>query len=222
MRMFDVVRDDRLRMPRIVAVDVCDGFSQITHDLDGEDEIAVLRRPILLLRLLERSADGTRLFTATQLDARRFHRPHEARQKFLSDTFVHKQRLHRIADRRARNLRIQSDLLRHGKIGALVDEGVADAASRLNDRHRAVLHHSADKSRTAARNHDIQEAVEVQHRLDPLPVGRVDEADRTRRHSRLLRRLREKRRDRRIRANRVCAAAQQHGVARLQAKPSRI
>ena len=34
--------------------------------------------------------------------------------------------------------------------------------------------------------------------------------------------LREKRRNRRIRADRVCAAAQQHGVARLQAKPSRI
>ena len=26
MRMFDVVRDDRLRMARIVAVDMCDGF----------------------------------------------------------------------------------------------------------------------------------------------------------------------------------------------------
>ena len=135
---------------------------------------------------------------------------------------MHEQRLHRIADRRARNLRIQSDFLRHGKVGVLVDEGVADAAARLQDRHRASLHDGADESRTAARNHDIQEAVEVQHRLDTLPIGRVDEADRARRHSRLLRRLREKRRNRRIRADRVCAAAQQHGVARLQAKPRRI
>ena len=135
---------------------------------------------------------------------------------------MHEQRLHRIADRRARNLRIQGDLLRHGEVGTLVGEGVADAAARLQDRHRASLHDGADETRPAARNHDIQEAVEVQHRLYALSVGRADEANRARRHSRLLRRLREKRRNRRIRANRVCAAAQQHGVARLQAKPSRI
>ena len=179
MRVHEVLRDDGLGMARVVAVDVRDGHREVVDDAHGEDEVAVLRRPVLLRRRLHLRADGARPLAAAQHDVLCRHRRHELRQELRCDVLMDEQRLHGIADRATAGLRVDSDRDCHLLVGRSVDIGVAD-------------------------------------------VREVDELDGALGDARLVGSLGKQGADGDIRADGLRTAAQDDGVAGLEAEPRGI
>ena len=79
-----------------------------------------------------------------------------------------------------------------------------------------------DEAGAAARNHDVEQSHKMQHRINGRAVRRLDELNDALRQARLRRRIGEQRTDGHIGAQGLFAAAQQHGVARLETESRRI
>ena len=99
---------------------------------------------------------------------------------------------------------------------------MADARARLDDRHRRVLGDVLDEAGTAARDDDIEIAAQVHHDIDGLAVREVDELDGALGDARLVGSLGKQGADGDIRADGLRTAAQDDGVAGLEAEPRGI
>ena len=94
---------------------------------------------------------GSFSVTSTQIDKSLF----EARQKFFCNRTRNQADLFGIANRRTGCFCIFNDVQRHIEVGVCIHVNVANTGSRLNARHLGILHASANESRTAARNEQI-------------------------------------------------------------------
>src|SRR5882672_1329353 len=110
-RCVAVFSDDRLRMAGTVAIDMCQCFLSARNDLDGDNEIRILGRPILfaggnnVMCLGQRH--GSR--AAAHLDAFSLETRDHLGQKSPGNLLVNQQGFHRIACGRVLHLRIESD-----------------------------------------------------------------------------------------------------------------
>ncbi len=136
---------------------------------------------------------------------------------------IDEDRLRRTADTRAPQLRVLRDAPRHVEIRAGVHVRVADAFEMAHDGHARILLHARDETFAASRHDDVDEAAHVaQHDPDGLAIlrrhhlhGRFGQAVHAERTS-------ETGMDRGARARAFGAAAQDRGIAALQAKRGRV
>ena len=161
----DVIRHNRLGMPRPIAIDVPQCGIHIRDDTDGEDEVTVLRRPVLLRCRSHVAEDRTCLCAATQLHSIGTQLLCHLRQKCSGNITVYEHGLRRVADRGARNLGIPHDTTRHREVRCAVNIDMTDAGSRLDHGDAAALHDMANQSGPAAWNEDIQQPREMRHHI---------------------------------------------------------
>ena len=103
------------------------------------------------------------------------------------------------------------------------DIDMADALEMREDRHPRLLLHARDEALAAARHDHVDIAVEArQHGADRRAVAGRHELDRVRRQARLLQPLAHGLRDGQRGTEAVRAAAQDHGIAGLQAERAGI
>ena len=132
---------------------------------------------------------------------------------------MNQQGLERVAHARALDLRVEHDGLGHLQIRTRVDEDVHESPIVLEDGHARVLGDPPHEGLTASGNDEIDEIGQLQHGADGGAVGDVDELDGLGRRARLLHGLGEHGGEHGVRLDRLAAAAQDDGVARLQAQP---
>ena len=99
---------------------------------------------------------------------------------------MYDQRFTGVADADPLGLGIEYDVQSHLEIRSLIHEDMAVPGSRLDDRHRTVLHHGTDQSGSAARNQHIHVIVQAHEFLRHLPVGIGDKLYTVLRESRFL------------------------------------
>ena len=204
--------------PGGVAVDVLDGLLDGVDHAHGEDQVEVLRGPVVLVgrRDLEARRGGAGALAAAQLHAAVGQRAEQVGEQ-IAPVGVHQQRLHRVAHARAVRLGVDRDRRRHGRVGASVDVDVAHAAGGDQHRDARVLQQEVLQRLAAAGHHDVRvlgerdegpelvaAAVEVQHRVLGQP-GRLQPGA----HGGA---------EGGVRAPRGGRAAQDRDVARLQAQ----
>ena len=140
----------------------------------------------------------------------------------VGDLAVDEQRLGRPADPRPPHLGVEHDVPRHVPVGGLVDVDVADAVEMRDHRHAAFVLHALDQALAAARHDDVDPLRHGEHGADRSPVGRRHELDGGLRQSGGAQSVLKARSDRARGMKAFGAAAQDGGVARLQAQPARI
>ncbi len=111
--------DDRLRVAAAVGVDVLDRLTHRVDDADCELQRQVLAVPILLGGRRHRDVRRRppRALVAVEHDPRLAERAERAGEERIGDAGVDEQRLGRVADAGALQLRVQRDRLRGCEIG---------------------------------------------------------------------------------------------------------
>ena len=141
----------------------------------------------------------------------------------FQDRAVDQDRLGRAADTRAPHLGIDDDGARLREIGFLVDIDVADAFEMREHRHARFLLHACDEAFAAARNDEVDSAVEAfEHLADGRAIRRADQLDGSFRQTGLLQARFQRRVNRHRRTQRFRSAAQDHRVAGFQAQRAGI
>ena len=92
-------------------------------------------------------------------------------QKILGHIAVHQQAFQRIAHARALHLAVKNNLRRCVQIGIRINISVAHALEVLEHGHGGSLGHGAHKALAAARNYNINIAVELAQGVDGLVSG---------------------------------------------------
>ena len=142
---------------------------------------------------------------------------------FLRRRLVDQQRLGRAADAGAAQLGIHHDRLRHFRLGLLVDIDVADALEMSEDRNPRLFLHARHQALAAARHDHIDIAGETgQHFADRAAVAYRHQLDRIFRQLRDAKSFRHGGVNGARRAMRIRSAAQDRGIAGLQAKRAGI
>ena len=124
----------------------------------------------------------------------------------------------RIADAGFLGFRIHGEGGRHGEVGILVGEKVANAVVMLDDRHPGERHDRLDESLSAAWNDEVEPFIHPCQHRDAFPIGERDELDRMVRPARFC----EGRSDGDVRVNRLAAASQDGGITRFKAQHGSI
>ena len=202
--------------------DVLQGGVEPVHDADGQHEVEVLLVPVggRGRPRVRQAPHGLR--AAAHLHAGLGEPRRHLRQEALGDGAVDQQRLQRVADARPLGLGVDDDRRRHVEIGAGVHEDVDEALVVLEDGHARALRHPPDEILAAARDDEVEQAVQLEHHRHRFAVGDVHELDGLRRRARLFEGLGQHGRDERIGLDGLAASAQQHGVAGLHAKAGRV
>ena len=132
---------------------------------------------------------------------------------------VDQQRLGRAADAGAAHLRVQHDLLRHREVGGLVDIDVHDAFEMREHRHARLGLHTGDQALAAARHDHVDIAVEPgEHQADGGAVARRHQLYGVLGKIGGAQAFGQRRMDRSRGAEAFRAAAQDHGIAGLEAE----
>ena len=114
-------------------------------------------------------------------------------------------------------LRVVENRKRHREVGLVVDVDVAHALVVLENRNERGLAHRADEPFAAARNRDVDETHGADELGDRGVVGRLDKL-----HGVANASIADGGGKGLVRLYRLLAAAQDHGIAGLQAKRSRV
>ncbi len=146
------------------------------------------------------------------------HRGHHRAGRGL----VYEQRLQAVAHGHLPELRVEHDRPGHLRVGAGVEEDVADARVVLDHRDAGRLHDLADQARPAARNHQVDETVGPEQGLERRTVGGGHDHHGVLGNARIPRGRAQLLAERQVRPDRFRAAAQDHGVARLHAERGRV
>ena len=105
----------------------------------------------------------------------------------LQDRAIDENCLRRTADACAPHLGVDDDGARPGEIGVSVDIDVADAFEMREHRHARFFLHARDEAFAAARNDEVDGAVEaLEHFADRCAIRRPDQLDGGFRQSRSL------------------------------------
>ena len=121
-----------------------------------------------------------------------------------------------------RTLALIDDLDGRIQVGGLVHVGMADAGAGLDDRHGGVLHHELDEPGAAAGDDDVDLLVEVEHLAHHGAIRRVHEADGALRHAGLSAGRQHGLHQGGVGAQGLAAAAQDGGVAGLEAEGGHV
>ena len=130
---------------------------------------------------------------------------------------VDQQRLGGVADAGAVGLGVEHDVEGHVEVGVGVDVDVAVADAGLDDRHRGLLDDRLDQPRSPARDDEVDEPARLHEVLGRRPVVGGDLLDGVGREAGRRDRVTHDRDDRRVGVRGGRRAAQQHGVAGLEA-----
>ena len=135
------------------------------------------------------------------------------------DRAIDQQRLGGAADAGAAHLGVEHDRLRHVERRGLVDIDVADAFEMREHRHPRFLLHARDQALAAARHDHVDGAVEAgEHHPDRGAVARRHQLDRVRRQAGLREPVDDRVVDGAVGALALGAAAQDRGIAGLEAE----
>ena len=220
-----VLRDDGVRVLRRIRVDVLDGRIDAVDDLHGEDRRQVFRAPVLFRRGHEvRVAlqDRQRFRVGAQLDFLRRVQFGQLRQHGRRDRAGDEQRLHRVARAVAVRLRVHRDGQRLGDVRLRVDVDVADAVQVLDHRDGGFLHQARDEALAAARDDDVHEFRHRDQGADGGAVGRLDDLHAVLRQAGAAQAFGHERRERAVAVDGFRTAAQDGGVAALDAQAGRV
>ena len=173
----EVGRDDRLGVAGAVAGDVGDGIVEGVDNGDRQDLVEILRVPVGRLGGLHvwDELPGGRV--AAKLDPSLKSASAAMGRKYGGDRAMDQERLGRVADARALDLRVDDDLDRHVEVAAGIDVDVAVSLVVLEDGHRRLGDDAADQAFAAPGDGQIDEIGEAQELADGRAVDRRDELD---------------------------------------------
>ena len=216
-----VLGDDRLGEARRVARDEGEGGVERGHDGDAQDEIQVLGVPVRVGGGLQVGDEGAARRVAAELAAARAERGGDPGQEPRRDRLVHEQVLDRVAHARPLDLRVETDALRHGEVGALVHVEVADALEVLHHRDAALLEDGVLERLAAARDDDVDAVVALQEPARHLAPA-LDQLRGRGGQPGGLDLGAERPGDGTVRRLRLAAALEQHGVRGLETERGRV
>ncbi len=221
-RRRQIVGDDRVGVARTVTVDVGDRLLQPFHHLDGQNEIEKLGREIFFRggRGVGDVAPGDG--AAAQLDAASPQGGGHARQEGRGCGRIDQQTLDRVANAGPLTLAVDHNALRHVRIGALLDVDVTVALVVLEDRHPRLLGHAADQPLAAARDGQVDPFVQPQEVAHGRPIRRRHQLHGVGRQAGVGQGVRQDAMQGDVGMHRLAAAAQDDGVAALDAQAGRV
>ena len=202
--------------------DVPDRLGEVVDDLHREDEVEVLRVPVLVPGRARRGKQRARAGAAAKLDAGGAEASRDGGKERGSDVAMHEQGLDGVADPRPLRLGVVHQVGGHPEIRGRVDEDVHESLVVLQDRDTGALCDHPDELFPAPGDDQIEVARQIQQRGDRRPVGVLDELDRVGGRADLLEGLRQHGGDLRVGLDGFAAAAEHHGVAGLQAEAGRV
>ncbi|KAF1858399.1 hypothetical protein Lal_00014910 [Lupinus albus] len=220
-----VLGDDGVRVLRRVLVDVLDGRVDAVDDLHGEDRCQVFRAPVFFRRRRQvRIAlqDRQRFRVRAQFHFLRRVQLGQLRQHGRRDGARDEQRLHRVARAVAVRLRVHRDAKRLGDVRLRVDVDVADAVQVLDHRDGGFLHQARDQALAAARDDDVHEFRHRDEGADGGAVRRLDDLHPVLRQAGAAQAFGDERRERAVAVDGFRTAAQDGGVAALDAQAGRV
>ena len=193
--------------------------SSPADDAHREDGREVFGVPVFLGRRLHVGHDCARFVVAAQLDALLSVDFRERRQHFARDAARDEQRFHRVACAEALRFRVVRDA--HGlvEVRLVVDVDVAHAVQVLDHRDARLALQALDQAFAAARHDHVDVILHGDQLADGGAVGGLDHLHRGFGQARRLEAFVHARGDRLVGVDRFGAAAQDRGVARLQAQP---
>ncbi len=214
-----VAGHDRRGVVRSVVGDVIERGVEIVDGPDGEDPLEELRVPVERRGGLRRDAGPRQRLLARPVGPHLHPFGGELNAERTEDVVeagpMDQQRLHRVAHARALHLGVEGDPLRHPGVSVRVHVDLTDPGAVPDHRHAGVSIDHLHQRLPAARDHQVDPAGGAEQRLDLL-TARVEQA-----HDGILAEagLREpaphRGGDRFVAGARLLAAAQDHGVARL-------
>jgi len=154
-------------MARPVPVDVLDRSVDSVDDLDREDVVQVLRRPVLVIGRLDLD-DRAGLLAAFEMAALGFQLGTDAGQELGGDRGIDQQRLGGVANRDVLTLRIDGDVDRHVQVRLAIDVDVADPVGVTQDGDIRIVHDIAHELVGAAWDDQVEVLVEREHLRDVL------------------------------------------------------
>ena len=126
--------------------------------------------------------------------------------------------LHGVADAGTLHFGVEDNLLRHGKVGAGIDKDVADPFVVLDDGNAGMLGDEADQALAAARDDQVDLFIELEEFEDRFPVSGCHHLQCRRRQMQIGQHLLQEGADGAVGMDRFRAAAQDDGIAALQAE----
>ncbi len=122
-----ILRDDRIRVVRAVAIDEIDRVLDAIHQLHRDNRLQILSRPVRFGRRDDAGIDRARAFVAAHLAAGAGQVVDDARQLRRRHRAVDQQGFRRAADAGAPHLGVEHDVARHVGVGLFMQVDVADA-----------------------------------------------------------------------------------------------
>ena len=218
-----IVRDDAVGVLRAVARDVIDRVIDAVDHFYSDDRIEIFGRPVGLGGGFHALVDAQHFVIATYLAAGIQQGVHQWPQMRFDAGAVDQQRLGRAAHAGAPQLGVERDFSRHVEIGGTINVHMVDAFQMREHRHARVRLHTRDQALAAARHDHVNAAVEPgQHQAHRLAIGDRHQLNGGLGQTRRLQPARQAFGDGAARCQTVRAAAQDHGVARLEAQTARI
>ncbi|MND53378.1 hypothetical protein D3C80_444140 [compost metagenome] len=215
----EVLGDDGVGVLRAVGIDVQDGLVQPVDDADREDRRVVLGAPVFLGRfqhvIAQQRASGG---VATQLHALVAIDGGQRRQHTLGNGGVHQQGFHGVAGRVTLGLGVVGHANGLVQVGGDVDVDVADAVQVLDHRHLGLAADALDQALAAARDYHVDVLGHADQRADGGAVGGLDHLHQFGRQLGLGQALLDAGGNGAVGMDGLGAAAQDGGVARLQAE----
>ena len=172
LRRRQVARDNGVGMVRAVALDVGDCLVERGHHLDRQNQVEILRRPVVFRGRRDVGDDPAGYFAAAQFYAALAEDAGDSRQKFAGDLIVDQEALRRVAHARPLTLGVDDDALGHRQVGGGVHVDVAVALVVLEHRHGRLGGDAADQPLAAARDYQVDVLVQPQQLADGVAVRR--------------------------------------------------
>ncbi|MNZ18866.1 hypothetical protein D3C78_358860 [compost metagenome] len=216
-----VFADDRVGVVRAIVVDVLDGLVQAIDHTNRQDGVEVLGEPIVFAgRLGLDQRTGT--LAPAQFDALFLETAGHFRQETFSHTLVDQQGFHRTANTVTVSLGVESNAQGLVQVRVLGNIDVTDAVQVLDDRHTGIAADAFDQATAAPRDDDIDKLRHADQRANRLTVGGLDHLNHGGRQAGLGKATLNAGSDGAVGVNGLGAAAQDGGVAGLQAQAGGI
>ena len=156
-----VAGHDRLGVARAVGVDVGDRLLHRGHHLDRQNQIAVLRGPVILGGRYQGGHDLARCFITPQLHPSLVQRLHQGRKAGGGHILMNQQGFNGVAGRGVGGFGIEGDRDRLLQIRLTVYVQLANAIGMAQHRNAGILLHKAHKGIGASGNDQIHIALQI-------------------------------------------------------------
>ena len=218
-----VLGDDRVGVTRTVTLDMRDRRIDAVDHPGGDDGVKIFGVPIGFARRLHAAVDRLHRGVAADFAAGVEQHEDQRLEQFRRSGPIDEQRLGRSAHAGAAHLGVEHDRLGHRELRLGVDIDMADAFKMREDRHARLRLHAGDQILAAARHDDIECAIEPgEHRAHGGAFPCRHQRDRGGRQSGIEQTFDQRGMHRARRAETFGTAAQDRGVAGLEAKRAGI